>query len=248
MSFELRDWDPVIGRWLAPDPMGQYASPYLGMGNSPVNRIDPDGGFDEWNIINGERQWVSNKGGDNIDYFNYYSTEVFGENSFDYYTHTTAVAKSFVGLAELGGMVKDFYFGATIETDRFMFTDQSTISSYTIDGSNSGYFLEPRMGTPTEAQTEGSNTAITAGTYHLNPHNTSNYSNVFRLVGVPGRTAVLIHAGNYPADTRACLLPGCNIGPDYVGPSGPQLNEIRGLLNGNSYGSRIIIRNPIPYR
>ena len=28
------------------DTYGQYASPYLGMGNNPVNRIDPDGGFD----------------------------------------------------------------------------------------------------------------------------------------------------------------------------------------------------------
>ena len=47
VAFELRDWDPVIGRWLSPDPMGQYASPYLGMGNSPINRTDPDGGFDD---------------------------------------------------------------------------------------------------------------------------------------------------------------------------------------------------------
>lgn len=27
--------------------MGQYASPYLGMGNNPVSMIDPDGGFAE---------------------------------------------------------------------------------------------------------------------------------------------------------------------------------------------------------
>ena len=28
--------------------MGQYASPYLGMGNNPISRIDPDGGSDGW--------------------------------------------------------------------------------------------------------------------------------------------------------------------------------------------------------
>lgn len=44
-SFELRLWDSRIGRWLTTDPYGQYASPYLGMGNDPINGIDPDGGY-----------------------------------------------------------------------------------------------------------------------------------------------------------------------------------------------------------
>lgn len=29
-----------------PDPKRQYWSPYLAMGNNPINRVDPDGGFD----------------------------------------------------------------------------------------------------------------------------------------------------------------------------------------------------------
>lgn len=44
-SFELRLWDARIGRWLTADPYGQYASPYLGMGNNPINGVDPDGVF-----------------------------------------------------------------------------------------------------------------------------------------------------------------------------------------------------------
>src|SRR5690606_20047985 len=43
--FELREYDPVIGRWIATDPYGQYWSPYIGMGNNPVDGIDADGGF-----------------------------------------------------------------------------------------------------------------------------------------------------------------------------------------------------------
>ena len=43
-AFELRLWDSRIGRWLTTDPYGQHYSPYLGMGNNPINRIDPDGG------------------------------------------------------------------------------------------------------------------------------------------------------------------------------------------------------------
>ncbi len=45
-AFQLRLWDARIGRWLTPDPYGQYASPYLGMGNNPISRVDPDGGKD----------------------------------------------------------------------------------------------------------------------------------------------------------------------------------------------------------
>ncbi|AXT52108.1 RHS repeat-associated core domain-containing protein [Aquimarina sp. BL5] len=44
-AFQLRLWDSRIGRWLTTDPAGQYASPYLAMGNNPISQIDLDGGF-----------------------------------------------------------------------------------------------------------------------------------------------------------------------------------------------------------
>ncbi|MBL3655897.1 RHS repeat domain-containing protein [Fulvivirga sediminis] len=47
-SFELRMYDPVIGRWMATDPAGQYASPYVGMGNNAINGIDPDGAYSKF--------------------------------------------------------------------------------------------------------------------------------------------------------------------------------------------------------
>jgi len=46
LNFELRQYDPRIGRWFNPDPMGQYHSPYLAMGNNPISFIDPTGGTD----------------------------------------------------------------------------------------------------------------------------------------------------------------------------------------------------------
>ena len=75
-AFELRLWDGRIGRWLNPDPYGQYSSPYLGMGNNPINGVDPDGGcFDddgnpcvgqEGDVVTGYggNEW-KNIGGDN---------------------------------------------------------------------------------------------------------------------------------------------------------------------------------------
>ncbi|MDC6390946.1 hypothetical protein PP182_19830 [Maribacter sp. PR1] len=44
-AFELRLWDARIGRWLTTDPYGQFESPYLGMGNDPINYYDYDGGY-----------------------------------------------------------------------------------------------------------------------------------------------------------------------------------------------------------
>jgi RHS repeat-associated protein len=43
-QFALRMYDPQIGRWTGADPYAQFASPYIGMGNNPVNGIDPNGG------------------------------------------------------------------------------------------------------------------------------------------------------------------------------------------------------------
>lgn len=44
-EFQLRMYDARIGRWLMPDPYGQFMNPYIGMGNSPLNNVDPDGGW-----------------------------------------------------------------------------------------------------------------------------------------------------------------------------------------------------------
>lgn len=45
-EFDLRMYNPQIGRWNNIDPYDQFESPYLGLGNNPVNSIDPDGGWD----------------------------------------------------------------------------------------------------------------------------------------------------------------------------------------------------------
>ncbi|MBN2613153.1 MAG: hypothetical protein JXB00_16490 [Bacteroidales bacterium] len=47
-QFEARLYDARIGRWMIPDPAGQYWSPYLGMGNNWVNGVEPDGEKVKW--------------------------------------------------------------------------------------------------------------------------------------------------------------------------------------------------------
>ena len=44
-DFQLRNYDPQVGRWIQQDPYDEFPSPYTGMGNDPVNNVDPNGGF-----------------------------------------------------------------------------------------------------------------------------------------------------------------------------------------------------------
>lgn len=45
-AFDLRLYNPDLGRWLTPDPYRQHHSPYLAMSNNPISFVDPDGGWD----------------------------------------------------------------------------------------------------------------------------------------------------------------------------------------------------------
>lgn len=71
-----RHYNSDLSIWLSVDPMSDKCpgvSPYAYCANNPVKLVDPDGReIDEWdfNIITGECQWVSNKGGKDVDYYN----------------------------------------------------------------------------------------------------------------------------------------------------------------------------------
>ncbi len=44
-DFDLRTYDAQIGRWTGVDPYDQFVSPYVGMGNDPINKVDLNGGI-----------------------------------------------------------------------------------------------------------------------------------------------------------------------------------------------------------
>ncbi|RFS19130.1 hypothetical protein DVR12_25325 [Chitinophaga silvatica] len=47
-DFDARYYDPQTSRWLSPDPLNQFSSPYLAMANNGHQVIDPDG---KWAFI-----------------------------------------------------------------------------------------------------------------------------------------------------------------------------------------------------
>jgi len=53
---------------------------------------------------------------------------------------------------------------------------------------------------------------IPAGTYQVRKHNSPTFGKVFHVTGVPGRSEILIHKGNFNKDTKGCIL----VGKDFI--------------------------------
>jgi RHS repeat-associated protein len=83
-AFQLRLWDARIGRWLTTDPYGQHASPYMGMGNNPITRVDPDGGFDWYKDADGNYAYDSNLTAENASSFLGAGETYVGESFYDF--------------------------------------------------------------------------------------------------------------------------------------------------------------------
>ncbi len=224
--------------------------PYLAMGNSPVSHTDPDGSFDEYNMINGEKTFVSNKGGNDVEYINYYDNVDSGlgdGSTISVYTGTSAQALTDAGRQSLSGTSLMWsYEGIVVDLVRTTCTNKSTIGTFsTSSGDVEGYFLEP-VWDESLATKSGSDRAVEPGTYYLTRHISKKYTeekHAFRLVAPHGRVAILIHTGNDPEDTTGCLLPGTSTSIDNVSGSTAKREELYNLIQGNKFGAKIIIRN-----
>jgi hypothetical protein len=52
---------------------------------------------------------------------------------------------------------------------------------------------------------------IPEGTYYVRPFKSTKFGNCFEVVDVPGRSAILFHAGTYVTHTEGCLLVGFSL-------------------------------------
>ena len=122
-----------------------------------------------------------------------------------------------------------------LNVERFVETENSTISRFCFPDCTDGYFLEPNG---PSSIIEGSKLRIMSGAYEVVPYSSAKYPNVLQLVGVPGRTKILTHIGNFPIDTKGCLLPGLSYSTDFVGKSRDAFEK---LLYLHSSKTRFII-------
>jgi RHS repeat-associated protein len=119
-DFHARMYDPAIARFLAVDPAGQFASPYMAMGNNPMIMVDPDG---EWvNFVIGAV--VGGTGG--------YSTgKALGKTGWDLFAYTIAGAGIGAATAGIGSAV-------TTGTSAALGATGSTMAGGTVAGAFNG--------------------------------------------------------------------------------------------------------------
>ncbi|MFC4221160.1 DUF5675 family protein [Flagellimonas marina] len=210
-AFELRLWDSRIGRWLTIDPFRQFANPYLGMGNSPIKFIDPDGGT----CVDSQGNAIPCPNG--YEQFNGPTPEMF--EVWDDGTVFELTAP---------GVDVTHY---TLNITRDVETVNSTTSTFDFgNGLVTGFFLEP-PGPDTFERNQ--DRRIPEGIFNIRDHNGNRFQNVFNIYndGVPQDRFILIHGGNTADDTEGCLLPGCTRLTDKVKGSQTKLRELRTVIN-----------------
>lgn len=68
---------------------------------------------------------------------------------------------------------------------------------------------------------------IPAGRYQIRRTASPRFGETFEVVGVPGRSAILFHAGNTEEDTEGCILLGLELGVLRVRDGGKKLAVLR---------------------
>lgn len=84
------------------------------------------------------------------------------------------------------------------------------------------------------ADNETDKSCIPCGNYKVIPHNSPAHPNVWEITNVPGRSGILIHAGNSEKDVLGCIAVGDSQGEikglPAVFNSVSTLNKLRGEL------------------
>ena len=85
---------------------------------------------------------------------------------------------------------------------------------------------------------------IPAGTYTCRPYSSEKYPDVYEICDVPGRTYILIHAGNFEADTTGCVLVGLSAGvmknQAAVMQSRQAMDQLRKLIGDQEFTLQVV--------
>lgn len=114
--------------------------------------------------------------------------------------------------------------------DRCWLSAKATVGKLSIDDVFECFTLEDRYRPPPEPKVPRE-TCIPVGIYEVVvTHSPRFHAMMPLLLDVPGFAGVRIHAGNTPADTDGCILPGRVRVPDGVQQSLPAYNQLFGKL------------------
>ena len=135
----------------------------------------------------------------------------------------------------------------TVVRDRLAKT--STLGRLLVDGEFFCYTLERRPDAPEAPSAPAGSYALTVEpTHNARLWTPRQDRHLPRLHDVPGRTGILVHAGNTSADTVGCVILGRVLGADSVGASRPALVALMGRLEAAQGPHRAVIIDPLPVR
>jgi Family of unknown function (DUF5675) len=123
-----------------------------------------------------------------------------------------------------------------LKVSRLTFTDKSTIGLLSVDGTALCSTLE----LPFKDGLPGS--AIPDGQYPMTAYPSPKFGRIMPLIlGIPGRSQIEMHWGNYPTDTDGCILVGAQAGPDMIEESRETFDKLWALIQGPLEAGQVTI-------
>jgi hypothetical protein len=259
-----RVYDPVVGRFLSPDPVIQspdFTQNYNGYSyclNNPLKYIDPSGynlktlwqkikNFFSGNKDNQSASYGPTAPNDDIDP----NTElpwlpVTGGTGIGYIANKSSdgCSESISSQEYLIPFINHAWTGMPfqIHVNRLVETSNGTISEFNAIGPIpyvpiKGYVLEPEGPSTT---LKDQNQRIPAGVYWVTPHSTVDKPDTYLITNllVSWQRGILFHIGNFRDETTGCELVGKffqPVGDTYrLFESTYEMNLLRGLLTNNT--------------
>lgn len=114
---------------------------------------------------------------------------------------------------------------------RYNLTEKSSIGRIVVDGEEKYTSLEPVMrqvaGKPVSEWKIDGKTAIPTGTYEIDMLMSAHFGvKTPHILNVEDFEAVEMHVGNWPINTKGCVLVGMISGADYIGRSKEACQEL----------------------
>jgi len=137
--------------------------------------------------------------------------------------------------------------------DRFAYLPFCTLGWLTCASLRLATIERPWLPNPHGPGGKPSLSCVPDGEYKLIPHTSQRFPNTYALISEPlgvyyqqrpagqawGRTAILIHVGNFVADVIGCIAVGLRHGADCVTNSRDAMDQLRAALGREQHGLTI---------
>lgn len=119
--------------------------------------------------------------------------------------------------------------------DRLTIQGNATIGTLTIPGLSLPFWTVEDLWRNNKPRVS----CIPAGEYKCRPHTGPKFKDVWEVLNVPGRSAILFHAGNSDTDTLGCILVGMGVMSGKLIQSRDAIAVMRKIIGNNGFDLQI---------